>query len=388
MKKTITLFALLSMFLLAASSCTEEKYRKYEGDGNTPDNPDNPGNPVTPDKIYRGIGINHGAIAEADFQRMAGWGVNHVRWNFENWTESYHSGKQTAEEYLDWIGTECNKLETALPFLEAAGITVNIDIHHPPGGKNANGAMRLFTSLELQEAFIEGWERIAERFKDSRAIVYYDLLNEPNVGSLGYNCKDWRDLAIATAASIREIDDTKKFIYEPLEDFYRNLQPLPGDDWVYSIHVYVPHLLTHQGVLSSAPYPGPSYPGNITGGQYNWPDAPLYWDKSVLRRYLDEIENVFDFARSNSVEIYVGEFGCARWAPDHSAYNYIRDCLEIFEEEGWHWSYFTDYSYASGNFAANSWSCQYDEVYNSGLPVDYETDRLKLLKSYWAKNSD
>jgi hypothetical protein len=379
MKKTITLFALLSMFLLAASSCTEEKYRKYEGDGNTPDT----GNPVTPDKIYRGIGTSQLAVSADDAKRMAGWGVNHIRWNIEYWGDSYLA-TETREQYLDRITEACDKLEAALPGFEAQGITVNVDIHHPIGGSNSDG-MRLFGSNAMKDAFVEGWKTIATRFKDNKTIVYYDLLNEPGAWSATKKM-DWRDLAIRTADAIREIDNTKKFIFEQPDDDYKNFRPLPGDDWVYSIHLYSPHVVTHQGWEGANPL-GAVYPGMLADAVGDWP-GNRYWDKAMLRQYLDEVKGVFDFVRDNNVEIYVGEFGCARWAPNHSAYNYIRDCLEIFDEEGWHWTYFTDVPYPTSNYAANTWSCQYDEVHNSDTPVTYETDRLKLLKSYWAKNSD
>ena len=85
--------------------------------------------------------------------------------------------------------------------------------------------------------------------------------------------------------------------------------------------------------------------------------------------------------------MYVGEFGCARWAPNHSAYNWFRDCLEIFEEEGWHYAFFKDYPKASTNTVANTWSLQYDETFGTTEPVAEPTDRLELLQSYWAKNT-
>jgi aryl-phospho-beta-D-glucosidase BglC (GH1 family) len=366
--------------LLWLVACSAENKGKYEGPNiSGTDDPDNP----TGAARCRGIGITQLATTEADFRRMAGWGVNHVRWLFENWSADMPN--QTVAQYLAWISNQCDRLEAALPYLAEQGITVSLNIHHPPRNRDENNGnvMRMFRSKELQDAFVEGWRIIAERFKDSTTIVYYDLLNEPAEGSIDPSCKNWRNLAIETANAISAIDNTKKFIFEK-EDIYKNFQPLPGNNWIYSIHMYTPHVLTHQGV--SAPL-GVSYPATITDDIYNWPAAPDYWDKATLRRFLDEICDVFDFVRNNNVEIYVGEFGCARWAPNHSAYNYIRDCLEIFEEEGWHWVYFCDLPTASDNIAANTWSAQYNEVYGSTQPVSEPTDRLLLLQNYWARNA-
>ena len=379
-KQSMTAILATAACLLLFAACESENKGKY----NPPDTSDT--STTTRSSVrYRGVNLNENAISEADFQRLAGWGVNHVRWNFVNWTESYHNGNQTVDEYLGWVTQNCDTLESRLPFLEAAGITVNINLHHPPGGRNENSVMRLFLLPELQTAFVEGWKIIAERFKDSKVIVCYDLLNEPSDYSVGPSCKDNRELQIATADAIREIDTAKKFIFEQRGDLYGNFQPLPGNDWIYSIHVYTPHVVTHQGILDDCPL-GVSYPGNLTLNNDSWPDAPSYWNKATLRQYLNEVQEVFLFVKKNNVEIYVGEFGCARWAPNNSAYNYIRDCIEIFEAEDWHWIYFTDYPYASTNFGANGWSVQYNEVYRSPNPVSEPTGRLLLLQEYWALN--
>jgi hypothetical protein len=363
------------------AACTVENKGKY--------NPGPEAEEQSDEGRYRGIGLNMGAISEADFERLGSWGVNHGRWAFENWIDDLST--QTPAQYLDWISAQCDTLEARLPALEAYGITVNITIAHPPRGRDGDNRMSLFTDPELQTAFVDGWKIIAERFKNDTIVVYYDLLNEPNNDAAPYpNCINWRNLAIETANAIRAIDNTKKLVFEPSEDNNyatytgESAKPLPGNDWVYSIHMYTPHVLTHQGVTSPR---GVSYPGNITVGEvFNWTEAPEYWDRNTLRRFLDEICGVIGFARENNVEIYVGEFGCARWSPNHSAYNYIRDCLELFEEQGWHWAYFADGPYATENYAANTWSAQYNETYNSRSPAREPTDRLLMLQQYWKRN--
>jgi hypothetical protein len=217
-------------------------------------------------------------------------------------------------------------------------------------------------------------------------VVYYDLLNEPSEGTPSGSAKNWRTLAIETANAIRAIDNTntKKFIFEMLggENNYTGFADLPGSDWMYSVHMYTPHLVTHQGVGKD--WVPLSYPGNITEDIYNWPGAPDGWDKSTLIQYLDVHCGLSAFAQNH--EIYVGEFGCARWAPGHGAYSYIRDCLEIFEARNWNWVYFQDGPYATDNYGANTWSAQYDEVWNSGTPAPDPTDRLQLLQRYWGRN--
>jgi len=37
--------------------------------------------------------------------------------------------------------------------------------------------------------------------------------------------------------------------------------------------------------------------------------------------------------------MYIGEFSAIRWAPDGSAYRYLKDLIDVFEAHGWDWSY-------------------------------------------------
>jgi hypothetical protein len=330
---------------------------------------------------YRGIGMDveettlNIPTVKANISRLGEWGVNHVRWPFELWEDL---SNQTPEEYLSWIEHRCDELEAVLPELKKAGITVCITIIHPPRGRNDQARMRMFfqDDADLQGAFIEGWRRIATRFKNSDVIVYYDILNEPDDSNLkiSLKIKSWRYLFIETVNAIKPIDDTKTFVFEPRWDDFSNLTPFSLDDAniVYSCHVYHTGTLTLQGVGND--WVPVSYPGTIDGE---------YWDKARIRTQLIEEIN---FVKTHKVEMYVGEFGCARWAPNKSAYKWFSDCLEIFEEEGWHYAFFKDYSKASENTGANTWSLQYDETFGTTEPLAEPTDRLKLLQSYWAKS--
>ena len=45
----------------------------------------------------------------------------------------------------------------------------------------------------------------------------------------------------------------------------------------------------------------------------------------------------WDIQRRHGARIYVGEFSAAAWAPGADAY--LRDCISLFEEYGWAWTY-------------------------------------------------
>ena len=96
------------------------------------------------------------------------------------------------------------------------------------------------------------------------------------------------------------------------------------------VHMYKPGAYTHQrvkvrdGRLKPGEKPIP-YPGKIAGTDY---------DKEELRR---DLQPVRDFQKKYGARIYVGEFSAAIWAP--GAADYLRDCIELFEEYGWDWTY-------------------------------------------------
>ena len=59
-----------------------------------------------------------------------------------------------------------------------------------------------------------------------------------------------------------------------------------------------------------------------------------------------------------------------------SAYNYLKDLLEIFEEEGWDWAY---HAYREWH----GWSLEHTAADREHIQKDDWTDRLDLFKSYF-----
>jgi hypothetical protein len=51
------------------------------------------------------------------------------------------------------------------------------------------------------------------------------------------------------------------------------------------------------------------------------------------------MEPVREFARKYKLPIYVGEFSCVRNVPGDTTYRWIADVVELFEAEGWSWTF-------------------------------------------------
>jgi aryl-phospho-beta-D-glucosidase BglC (GH1 family) len=324
---------------------------------------------------YRGIGMWNGVgepdVPDADIDKLGTWNVNLVRWWLIWWVMP---NDISVEQYRQFITEQCDILDAKLPVFKRNGIKVCLAMWSFPGGKVENAGQwpphKIFYDESWQDEFVWTWEYIAARYKDNETVVMYDLMNEPNPGT----ANNVPNVFLRTAKAIRALGDETEIVYEPVDgDRLKDFKPFDVSGIIYSVHAYYPHVLTHQGMSDGWPI-GPVYPGILENE---------YWDAARLR---DLYRDVKRFADDNRVRIFIGEFGCVRWAPDNSAYRYLKDCIEFFEEEGWDWTCFSLQPQCSYNWGATAWSAEHDTIYKSVCASGQETDRLELLKIYWKKN--
>jgi hypothetical protein len=301
------------------------------------------------------------------------WNANVIRWQLIRYGPAAKIA--TVAEYDAWLERELTRLDAALPLCRKYGLQVVLDLHSPFGGSPTGSGYvgtdsSLFTDKASQDHFVQGWKRMATRYKDSRIIWGYDLANEPVEDAVEENCDDWHDLAERAGKAIRTVDPTHAIIVEPSNwggpEALAGFRPIDVPRVVYSVHMYVPIAFTHQGVFSQN-QKGYRYPGLIEGTQ---------WDKTALEKVL---KPVVDFQKTWNVAIYIGEFSAIRWAPDNSAQRYLKDVIDLFEAHGWDWSYhaFREWS---------GWSVEHSEDRNNSQPAAQPTGRQKLLMEWFAKN--
>ena len=267
---------------------------------------------------------------EEDIATLAAWGATLVRFQINrNWRQP--NDNQDLAEYAAWIDSRLDNLADVLSWCGARGMKVCVDLHAPPGGKrHGDLAMNMFFEERWANAFVETWRRIATRFRSHPALYGYDLVNEPDQrvpAPISY----W-EIQRRAAGAVRAIDpDTPIIVESNLADSpaaFRYLSPLAMDNVIYQVHVYAPMAFTHQGVYGRRRSNGPS--------DLCWPGAngSERWDRDFLRRVLAPVR---DFQMRHGARIYVGEFSAAAWAP--GAENYLRDCISLFREYGWDWTY-------------------------------------------------
>ena len=83
------------------------------------------------------------------------------------------------------------------------------------------------------------------------------------------------------------------------------------------------------------------------------------------------VKPVREFQLKYGAKIYAGEFSAAAWAP--GADQYLRDCIALFEEYGWDWTY---HAFRESPI----WDVEMVGSKHPGMaPVTYDTPRKQAL---------
>ena len=135
---------------------------------------------------------------------------------------------------------------------------------------------------------------------------------------------------------------------------------------IYSVHIYSPHTYTHQGITAAGRESRVVYPGSIDG---------VEWNRDKLRQ---TVQVVRDFQLKYNVPIFIGEFSAIAWAP--GAERYLEDCISIFEEYGWDWTYHAFREWTG-------WSVEHGGVFENQFPVE-NSPRKQVLKKYFERNRE
>ena len=167
-----------------------------------------------------------------------------------------------------------------------------------------------WTTPSQQTSLVQRWLELALALLPYRHLSF-DILNEAQHHA-------WYAMAPPIIQAIRAVDPGRVIVYEPAMAAspwaFRDLKPLPFDGIVYSPHMYDPHPFTHQGVYDNAPPPD-FVPGAATAF----------------------LQPVVDFQKRYDVPVYVGEFGCIRWAARRA--DYLAEVVDVCNAQGWGWSY-------------------------------------------------
>jgi aryl-phospho-beta-D-glucosidase BglC (GH1 family) len=260
------------------------------------------------------------------------------------------------------------KLDRAVKAAEQAGLYVALTCREGPGRADFERSQEIWRDAAAQEAYAKMWGQIAMHYQGRAAIVGYDLMCEPHPDEAASQpLGDWNALARKITVAIRTVDKRTPILVNSIGWAYpqqfKVLRPTGDGRTVYTVHFYDPHYYTHQKAGDHVVYPGFRVPGQQAKA----------WDKVALEAQLAVVRA---FQQEHQAPIFVGEFGCARYAP--GAEEWLRDQMDLYEQYGWSWAYWAFREWDVMNIERTADAR--DKLNHSDTPL------LRLFKSYFSKD--
>jgi endoglucanase len=261
------------------------------------------------------------------------------------------------------------KLDKAVKAAEQARLYVVLTCREGPGRPDFERSHEIWRDAAAQEAYAKMWREVALHYRGRASVVGYDLMCEPHPDEEAKQpLGDWNELAKKITAAIREVDQETPILVNSsgwaYPQLFEALRPTGDPRTVYTVHFYDPHYYTHQKPAEKVVYPGFRVPGKQEGP----------WDKATLEARLAPVRA---FQQKHNVPIFVGEFGCARYAP--GAEQWLRDQMDLYEQYGWSWAY----------WAFREWDVM--NIERTADPTDKsnhaDAPLLRLFKTYFAKDT-
>lgn len=180
---------------------------------------------------------------------------------------------------------------------------------------------------KYKDCFISVWRQLSNRYKNYPQELIFELLNEPKDNLKG---ETWNELIKAGIEVIRENDKSRKVIIGP-DNYYSvdRLEALtiPKDNnIIISFHYYEPNDFTFQG-------------NKYHLGFENLKD--IKWEGTKEERdYLKARFNIAkQWAASNKVEVFLGEFGANQNTPAEDRKRWTEAVRRTAEDYGFSFGY-------------------------------------------------
>ena len=262
-------------------------------------------------------------ITEADFEKIAALGFDHVRIPIDYNVIQNPDGTMRP----DGLG----RIDAALALCDKYGLKAVLDLHKTPGYSFDAGEKEagFFESESCQECFYWIWETLAEWFGGMSDRVAFELLNE--VTEARY-LPAWKRISRECVRRIRFFaPDTIILLGSYNWNSARTVPELdaPYDDkMVYNFHFYEPHVFTHQGAYWMPELQNTRCAYADCGASEQW--------------FEDFLAPAIEKAKKENCELYCGEFGVIDVVPPEEAVKWFRDLHKVFERHGiahamWSW---------------------------------------------------
>lgn len=271
-------------------------------------------------------------ITREDIQKIASWGMDHVRLPFDYpLLEDDDNPFVYKEEAL-------RRIDDCLGWCREFGLNLVLDLHRAPGFSfNRPDESLLFADDYMQRRFIGIWQTFAKRYKGEGANIVFELLNE----IVEPDSSRWNNLATRAIKAIREIDAEHYILVGGID--YNNvwkLNEMPIFDdpkIIYNFHMYEPFCLTHQhapwtmmrDVPTDFVFPSPVEPYREHFKDDARQTEILSQIDRVDERYVDKfLKPAREFVELHDLPLYCGEYGVIELADMDSRVAWTRAVAE------------------------------------------------------------
>lgn len=255
-------------------------------------------------------------ITEADIEKIASWGMDHVRIPVDYNVVENEEGTYKQEGFA--------RLDRAFAWCEKNGLKVVLDLHKTKGYSFDKGEKQtgFFDDEALQERFMALWEEFARRYGKEKDRIVFELLNEVTEERFS---PIWNALIRKTIQRIRNIAPETLIL---VGSFWNNsassvyaLEKPYDDKVVYNFHSYDPLLFTHQG----APW--------VDTMDVHFRQA--FEDAGVDEEYFDKFfAQAIEHAKKNGTVLYCGEYGVIDRATPEDTVKWYKRINATFEKYG------------------------------------------------------
>lgn len=314
---------------------------------------------------WKGLCINPGNInIQRDLYRIKQLGANFISvymkpsYYCRNLKIEFSEGFEKSVEFADSVLDEC-KSQNISAMLYFSDIS-------PKLKSGENDFWEDTTEINITLGRIK---QIISHFKHrGDELQAYQFIGEPIQKVNGKNTipNGYNDFFQTIYQFFREEDSMRYLIYAPgpggSPKGYRNSVPIYDDPRViYSVHYYLPHNYTHQGIKSRK-NASSIYPGRING---------KLWNHDMIDT---SVQDVLRFSEKYKKLIIVGEYSTTYNAQGWE--NYMLDAISVFDK------YKFSHLYNKWN-GDPSWAL----VNNKSFEKDIPESRIKLLSRMWNKEN-
>ena len=252
-------------------------------------------------------------ITEPDFEKIASWGLDHVRIPIDYNVLENEDGSFKESGFA--------RIAKALELAGKYGLKAIIDLHKTAGFSFDEGEQEtgFFDSDKYQERFYRLWEELAKHFGQDTENVAFELLNEVTEQRFS---DTWNRVSCECIKRIRAYaPDTLILLgsyWNNSPEAVKDLEKPYDNKVIYNFHCYSPMEFTHQG----APWVK-----DLTDTKTNFEDmdiTPEFFEKLFAE--------AMETAKNNGTSLYCGEYGVIDRAAPEDALKWFKVINSVFEK--------------------------------------------------------